>query len=151
MFTVIIFMTTPNLTFGIYELLTILVILVSGTGWREVRQPHLADLGLFTLEARMTIASERSRQAARKRVLMKATLITVDGHQDVRVTDLNASGARVEWARMIPTDEDVLFRRGSTFVAARVAWSKRKDGGLEFYRELPLAEPDIRLVFERVA
>jgi hypothetical protein len=99
----------------------------------------------------MTIQPQRSRRDERKRVLMKATLITVDGPQDVRVTDINASGARVEWERMIPADEDLLFRRGSSFVAARVAWSKRKDGGIEFYRQFPLPEPDIRLIFENVA
>jgi len=99
----------------------------------------------------MTVQPNRSRRTERKRVLLKATLVTIDGQQDVRVTDINSTGARVEWDRVIPADEDLIFRRGSTFVAARVAWSKSKDGGIQFYREFPLPEPDIRLIFEKVA
>ena len=99
----------------------------------------------------MELAPERSRRLARKRVLLKATIITVDGPQAVRVYDLSSTGARVEWDRMIPAGEDVLFRRESIFVAARVAWSKRTDGGLEFYRELDVPRSDVVLAFERVA
>jgi hypothetical protein len=101
----------------------------------------------------MTIDPQACAARPRKKVLMKATLVTIDGLQDVRVTDLTTSGAGVEWDRTIALGEDVLFRRGSVFVAAQVAWSKSKNGGVHFYREVEFPElaPPVRLVFEKVA
>jgi hypothetical protein len=75
----------------------------------------------------------------RKRVLMKASVIDFAGAQAVRVKDLTSSGAKVAVERMLYADSDVIFERGTLFVAARVAWSGRDEAGLEFYRTLPLS------------
>jgi hypothetical protein len=83
---------------------------------------------------------------------MKATLINVDGSHDVRVYDLTVSGARIEGKSTIPAGEDVIFKRGGLFVAARVAWSNRTGTGLAFYREVPASElaTTFHTVFETV-
>lgn len=88
----------------------------------------------------MTMQARVLRSVDRKRVLMKASLINADGSHDVRVYDLTVSGARIACERVIPPDEDVIFKRGKLFVAARVAWSNRGGAGLEFYREVPASE-----------
>jgi len=88
----------------------------------------------------MTMQAQVLRNVDRKRVLMKATVINVDGCHDVRVYDLTVSGARVEGNAVFPAGEDVIFRRGGLFVAARVAWSNRSGTGLCFYREVPASE-----------
>ena len=88
----------------------------------------------------MTMQARVLRAVDRKRVLLKASLITVDGTDEVRVYDLTVSGARISCARVFPANEDVIFKRGSLFVAARVAWSNRTATGLNFYREIPAAE-----------
>lgn len=40
----------------------------------------------------------------------------------------------------LPQDGDVMFKCAATFVAARVAWSKGAEVGLQFYRELTDAD-----------
>jgi len=80
------------------------------------------------------------RGSERKRVLMNATIIDSEGTQRVRVVDLNSLGARIAGNRLIPVGEDLIFSRGTLFVAARVAWSNRAGTGLQFYREIPLAQ-----------
>jgi hypothetical protein len=84
----------------------------------------------------MTIATRRPRPVARKHVLMRATIINADGTNAVRVHDLSSFGARIACERMLPANEDLIFKRGQLFVAARVAWSSRGAAGLEFYREI---------------
>ena len=79
------------------------------------------------------------RKDERKRVLMKANVIDSGGAQVARVKDLTSSGARISVERMLYADADVIFERGTMFVAARVAWSNRDEAGLEFYRTLPLS------------
>jgi hypothetical protein len=88
----------------------------------------------------MTMQAEVLRNVDRKHVLMKATLINVDGSHDVRVYDLTVSGARIECKSTVPTGDDVIFKRGGLFVAARVAWSNRSGTGLSFYREVAASE-----------
>lgn len=88
----------------------------------------------------MTIHKLIPRSNERKRVLMNATVIDSDGSEQVRVVDLNSLGARIACSRVLPVGEDLIFKRGALFIAGRVAWSKRDGAGLEFYREIPLAE-----------
>lgn len=101
----------------------------------------------------MIAEAQIMRSIDRKRVLMRAAILSIDGTQEVRVNDFTASGARVTWDRPVPADEDVVFRRGELFVAARVAWSKRGSAGIEFYRELSPSElaSSFHPVFENVA
>jgi len=82
------------------------------------------------------------RQNARKRVLMKAMIIGPHGTHEARVRDLSVCGARVSMERLPPRDGDIIFTRGSIFVAARVGWSTPREAGLEFYRKLDPAELD---------
>jgi hypothetical protein len=88
----------------------------------------------------MTGQTRVQRSSERKRVLMNATIIDADGTHQVRVVDLNSLGARIACTRVIPVGEDLIFRRGGLFIAARVAWSKRDGAGLQFYREIPASE-----------
>lgn len=88
----------------------------------------------------MTVQSRVPRCTDRKRVLMNATIIDADGTHQVRVVDLNSFGARIACTRVIPIGEDLIFKRGALFIAARVAWSKRDGAGLQFYREIPVSE-----------
>lgn len=81
-----------------------------------------------------------ARKTARKHVLLKAEIITAEGTQDARIKDLSASGAQVSCCGRLRADDDVIFRRGSIFAAARVAWTENECAGLEFYRPLgPIA------------
>lgn len=85
----------------------------------------------------MSSAIVLPRAAKRVRVLMNGTLFTRDGVRKVRVRDLSSSGARVAADTDIPSDCDAVFRMGSMFAAARVAWAEGRNAGLHFYRELP--------------
>ncbi len=88
----------------------------------------------------MTVQARVPRCSERKRVLMNATIINSDGTHHVRVVDLNSFGARIAGNRLLEVGEDLIFRRGTLFVAARVAWSNRGATGLQFYRELPVSQ-----------
>ena len=76
----------------------------------------------------------RGRKIDRKHVLMTATIISVDGPSMAKILDLSPSGARIACNSPLSTDSDVIFRRGGTFAAARVAWTDGTCAGLEFYR-----------------
>jgi hypothetical protein len=54
----------------------------------------------------------------------------------VWVRDVSAEGALVAGKYPIPTNCDVIFKRGDVFVAAHVAWSNETGAGVNFYREL---------------
>ena len=76
------------------------------------------------------------REAPRKRVLMQATIMSVSGSQQASVKDFTSSGARVRCEQRLEEGWDVVFKRGELFIAARVAWAKRDEAGLQFYRVL---------------
>ena len=78
----------------------------------------------------------RSRKIDRKHVLMRATIIAPDGIQEATVRDLSACGVHVACASPLTPESDVVFKRGTIFAAARVAWVKENGAGLEFYRHL---------------
>ena len=87
----------------------------------------------------MTVHSDL-RRANRKRVLMRATMISADAAQTVRIRDLTSTGAGVKCERPPKSGTDVVLKRGDLFIAARVAWSDSTSAGLEFYREVALDE-----------
>jgi hypothetical protein len=97
--------------------------------------------GLFLTSAFLTPPREAhkvtdlkpARKDERKQVLMNAIVIDADGRQPVRVKNLTVSGVRISTARRLHVDSDVIFERGTMFVAARVVWSKPEEAGLEFY------------------
>ena len=78
----------------------------------------------------------KSREGARKRVLVRGTLFTPTGDHVVWVRDVSHSGALVSATDHLPTKCDVIFKRGELFVAAHVAWSNETGAGVNFYREL---------------
>jgi hypothetical protein len=79
---------------------------------------------------------EPPQRARRARVLMFGILVTPAGIRKVTIRDISRSGAQVAAKDKIPTDCDVLFKRGSLFAAARVAWVSGDEAGLRFYRDL---------------
>jgi hypothetical protein len=76
------------------------------------------------------------RNSARKRVLMRGTLFAPDGAYVVWIRDLSTTGALVASKDRLPTNCDVIFKRGGIFAAAQIAWSNETGAGIKFYREL---------------
>jgi len=83
----------------------------------------------------LRIAPAEMRDAQRKHVLMHATIISAGGSQPASVKDLNTTGVRIQCERPLEAGADVLFKRGDDFRAARVAWTRKGEAGLQFYRE----------------
>ena len=81
-----------------------------------------------------------ARQNSRKRVLLKAQVISHEGQREVRIRDLSDRGVQVVWGELPLPQGDVIFKLGETFAAARVAWAKPGEAGLEFYRALDPSE-----------
>jgi len=71
---------------------------------------------------------------------MVATLFAPGGLSEVRVRDFSSGGARILSQRPLEQSIDVIFKRGRTFVAARVIWSNGHEAGLQFYRALTPSE-----------
>jgi hypothetical protein len=80
------------------------------------------------------------RKDGRKHVLLNATIIASNGLTGARVKDLSQSGVRVSCDSPLSPEGDVIFKRGTIFVAARVIWADHANAGLEFYRHLDPAE-----------
>lgn len=76
------------------------------------------------------------RDGKRRHVLMRATVIGIDGPQSAHVRDLTSTGARVRCDPPLSEGADVMLKRGDLFVPARVAWTTKDEAGLQFYREL---------------
>ena len=83
-----------------------------------------------------------SRMRSRTRVLMTGTVLTPDGAHKVLIRDISPTGAQVIAESPMPSQCDALFKRGSVFAAAHVAWSRENEAGLSFYRELTVQEVD---------
>lgn len=81
-----------------------------------------------------------ARKGERKRVLMRGTVYTPRGAFVVWIRDISSEGAWVAGEDPMPSDCDVIFKRGGLFVAAHIAWSNSTGAGLKFYRELDDAE-----------
>ena len=76
--------------------------------------------------------SAGKRAAKRARVLLAAKLQTSFGEVEARLRDLSRKGALVECAQVPDVGSEVVFVRGETIVAARVAWAAGNRVGLEF-------------------
>src|SRR3954467_15238506 len=81
-----------------------------------------------------------SRKLDRKHVLQHATIISASGRHYARISDFSVSGVRVSCANPPAENDDVIFKRGDLFVAARVAWTDKSGAGLQFYRALEPAD-----------
>lgn len=85
---------------------------------------------------------EGKRRSKRSLVLLAAKLKTSRGEIDVRLRNLSQTGALLETAEIIPgVDSDVVFERGTTVVAGRVAWIKGSRFGLQFNE--PIEESEV--------
>lgn len=80
-----------------------------------------------------TISTGSKRSTKRARVLLTARLQTEFGEIEARLRDLSRKGALVECSQVPPVGSEVVFARGATVVAARVAWAGRDRVGLEFH------------------
>lgn len=76
------------------------------------------------------------RKGARKRVLMRGTLFTPHGAFVIWIRDVSTTGALITCKDRLPTDCDVIFKRGPIFAAAHVAWVNDTGAGVKFYRDL---------------
>jgi len=81
-------------------------------------------------------ARDSSRSFKRTKVLMCGTLMTPEGAYRVTIRDISGTGAQISATDPIPNECDAVFRRGSLFAAARVAWSRKNEAGIKFYRDL---------------
>lgn len=76
------------------------------------------------------------RKGARKRVLMRGTLFTPDGAFVIWIRDISTVGALISCKDRLPTNCDVIFKRGPIFAAAHIAWANETGAGVKFYRDL---------------
>ena len=88
---------------------------------------------------------DSSRTRNRTRVLMTGTVFTPHGAHKVLIRDISPTGAQVIAKSPLPKQCDALFKRGTVFAAAYVAWSKDNEAGLSFYRELTDQEVELDL------
>jgi len=86
-----------------------------------------------------------NRRAKRARVLLAAKLETPHGEMDVRLRDLSRKGALLECSPPPPVGTEVVFRRGTIAVPARIAWSATGRVGLEFLYMIDEAEVMVQL------
>lgn len=73
---------------------------------------------------------------------MTAAVTSPSGTYNVLVRDISREGAQIYADKSISAGHDVCFRRGSIFVAARIAWCRNGMAGLAFYRQLTMRERD---------
>jgi hypothetical protein len=108
----------------------------------HARDPHRRSAKTVTfVKDRSEMASaardlQASRKGPRKRVLMRGTLFTPDGAFVIWIRDISANGALVSSKDRLPVDSDVIFKRGTVFAAAHIAWSNETGAGVTFYRDL---------------
>jgi hypothetical protein len=91
----------------------------------------------------MATAAEQvgpARKGARTRVLMRGTVYTPEGAAMVWIRDISSTGALVQGETRLPSECDVIFKRGPIFAAAKIAWSNDTGAGIEFYRDLAECE-----------
>jgi len=79
---------------------------------------------------------EGPRKGARRRVLMRGTLFAPDGAYVIWIRDISTVGALVTCKDRLPTNCDVIFKRGPIFAAAHIAWANETGAGVKFYRDL---------------
>jgi hypothetical protein len=78
----------------------------------------------------------QGRKGERRRVLMRGTVFSPDGAHVVWIRDISHDGALIAGDDRLPSDCDVIFKRGPIFAAGRIAWSNETGAGIKFYRDL---------------
>jgi hypothetical protein len=79
---------------------------------------------------------QAARKGERRRVLLRGTVFSPDGAHVVWVRDISTDGALVAGDDQLPTNCDVIFKRGPIFAAGHIAWSNDTGAGIKFYRDL---------------
>ena len=100
------------------------------------------EMGAETFDITQTDAAAKSgqRREKRSRVLLAAKLQTRLGDIDARLRDLSRKGALLECTGRLDIDDEVVFVRGATSVAARVAWTGGSRVGIEFHEMIDESE-----------
>jgi len=111
---------------------------------RRNEQDARSGQPLLAREAILTVQVRDLRRSSRKRVLIGATLIGMDGVQQVRLKDLTSEGAGIACQVPLAGGTDVVLKRGDLFIAARVVWTEGTTAGLEFYR--PVMPEDLAAI-----
>lgn len=83
-----------------------------------------------------------SRNGTRKRVLIRGTLFSPLGTHVIWIRDICPSSALVSSQDRLPTNCDVVLKRGGMFVAGRIASSSEGGAEVIFYRDLKSTEID---------
>lgn len=101
----------------------------------------MASQNLLTVVG-TTASSEgvEPRDGPRVRVLINARLITTTDEQPVKLRDISAGGTLVESEQPMTAGKDVILRRGSTEVFARIVWANGNRCGLQFEEAMTDAE-----------
>jgi hypothetical protein len=102
-------------------------------------------MGVENFPSMIGTATTGQRSAKRNRVLLAARLETPMGEVDARLRDLSQKGALVECEQRLQVGDEVVFKRGTTIVPARVAWTGAGRVGLEFNREIDEGEVLVQL------
>jgi hypothetical protein len=79
-------------------------------------------------------------------VLISGMLVTPAGDRRVMIRDISPTGAQLTCREKLPSNCDVLLKRGSLFAAARIAGVNGDEADLRFYRELSADEIERALV-----
>lgn len=93
----------------------------------------------------LTDMASGKRTARRARVLLAAKLQTPCGEIEAKLKDLSQKGALVECDTPLEVGSELIFSRGDTNVASRVAWSGGKKLGLEFLEPIDESEVLVQL------
>ena len=79
---------------------------------------------------------------------MTGMLFVSDGAHRVIIRDLSLNGARLRVEQPVQAGSDAVLKRKPLFAAGRIAWCRRGEVGLEFYRPLSLEELDFSFSIE---
>ena len=98
----------------------------------------------------------QNRRSRRAHMLMTATLDYAGRAVKVTLRNLSPDGAQVEGAQLPVEGTDLLFRKGELAVAGSVIWTKGRQAGIRFDKELdpatvlnhvPVARPRMAVDF----
>jgi hypothetical protein len=90
---------------------------------------------------------KKARRTKRSLVLLTAKVVTNNGVVEVRLRNLSQNGALLEADEPPPEGTEVLFERGETRVAGRVAWIADERFGVEFFE--PIEESEVLIHVRR--
>lgn len=90
---------------------------------------------------------KKGRSTKRSLVLLTAKVVTSHGASEARLRNLSQNGALLEADVPPPVGLEVVFERGQTRVAGRVAWVANERFGVEFFT--PIEESEVLIHVRR--